>query len=249
MALHLSGVVFRRKWKPPRLKLWEGPFADTQRLPQHPSVAAERAAARKRGGCGMRTACEKRRSGRRNATMPQTLTHKSGIPGLKAHALGPFRLSAPPPPTAHGSIHARDQQRADPSKRACCGSSAAFFARNKIRSPPGVLPFSFFDRFNHRPRRLRTLGGPAASLSPRARACALPHSTRSGRKRRGRRHRQARQDGVGYDGHGRVLQRTRRACGVNVIASGRSGHREDAESLSRLFALQRGAMLRLKVFF
>ena len=74
MALHLSGVVFRRKWKPPRLKLWEGPFADTQRLPQHPSVAAERAAARKRGGCGMRTACEKRRSGRRNATMPQTLT-------------------------------------------------------------------------------------------------------------------------------------------------------------------------------
>ena len=74
MALHLSGVVFRRKWKPPRLKLWEGPFADTQRLPQHPSVAAERAAARKRGGCGMRTACEKRRSGRRNATMPQALT-------------------------------------------------------------------------------------------------------------------------------------------------------------------------------
>lgn len=26
MALHLSGVVFRRKWKPPRLKPWEGPF-------------------------------------------------------------------------------------------------------------------------------------------------------------------------------------------------------------------------------
>src|SRR5262249_36544425 len=41
----------------------------------------------------------------------------------------------------------------------------------------------------------------------------------------------ARQDGVGYDGHGRVLQGTRRACGVNAIASGRSGHREDAESL------------------
>jgi hypothetical protein len=33
-ALHLSGVVFRRHWKPPRLKPWEGPFADpTQRLP------------------------------------------------------------------------------------------------------------------------------------------------------------------------------------------------------------------------
>jgi hypothetical protein len=43
MALHLSGVVFRRKWKPPPLKPWEGPFADpTQRLPQHPVVAAQK---------------------------------------------------------------------------------------------------------------------------------------------------------------------------------------------------------------
>jgi hypothetical protein len=42
-ALHLSGVVFRRKWKPPPLKSWEGPFADpTQRLPQHPVVAAQK---------------------------------------------------------------------------------------------------------------------------------------------------------------------------------------------------------------
>jgi hypothetical protein len=49
MALRLSGVVFRRRWKPPRLKPFEGPFADPmQRLPQHPRVAAERAAARKR---------------------------------------------------------------------------------------------------------------------------------------------------------------------------------------------------------
>ena len=31
MALHLSGVVFRRQWKPPRLKPWEGPFADPTR--------------------------------------------------------------------------------------------------------------------------------------------------------------------------------------------------------------------------
>src|SRR6516165_2410471 len=47
MALHLSGVVFRRQWKPPRLKPWEGPFADpTQRLPQAPDVAARRRAAR-----------------------------------------------------------------------------------------------------------------------------------------------------------------------------------------------------------
>jgi hypothetical protein len=48
MALHLSGVVFRRKWKPPRLKPWEGPFADpTQRLPQAPDVAVRRTAARR----------------------------------------------------------------------------------------------------------------------------------------------------------------------------------------------------------
>jgi hypothetical protein len=49
MALHLEGVIFRRKWQPAQLKPWEGPFADpTQRLPQEPRVAAERAAARKR---------------------------------------------------------------------------------------------------------------------------------------------------------------------------------------------------------
>jgi hypothetical protein len=49
MALHLSGVVFRRTWKPPRLKPWEGPFADpTQRLPQAPDVAARRRDARRR---------------------------------------------------------------------------------------------------------------------------------------------------------------------------------------------------------
>jgi hypothetical protein len=49
MALHLSGVVFRRRWKPPRLKPWEGPFADpTQRLPQAADVAARRRGARRR---------------------------------------------------------------------------------------------------------------------------------------------------------------------------------------------------------
>ena len=49
MALHLSGVEFRRHWKPPRLQPWEGPFADpTQRLPQAPDVAARRRAARRR---------------------------------------------------------------------------------------------------------------------------------------------------------------------------------------------------------
>jgi hypothetical protein len=49
MALNLEGVVFRRKWKPPRLKPWEGPFTDPNaRLPQAPEVAAQRRAARKR---------------------------------------------------------------------------------------------------------------------------------------------------------------------------------------------------------
>ena len=49
MALHLSGVVFRRQWKPSRLRPWEGPFADpTRRLPQAPDVAARRRAARQR---------------------------------------------------------------------------------------------------------------------------------------------------------------------------------------------------------
>ena len=48
-ALQLSGVVFRRRWKPPPLQPWEGPFADpTRRLPQAPDVAARRRAARQR---------------------------------------------------------------------------------------------------------------------------------------------------------------------------------------------------------
>jgi hypothetical protein len=48
-ALALEGVVFRRKWKPPRLKPYEGPFADPNvRLPQAPEVLAQRRAARKR---------------------------------------------------------------------------------------------------------------------------------------------------------------------------------------------------------
>ena len=49
MAMHLSGVVFQRRWKPPQLKPWEGPFADPhQRLPQAPDVAVRRRAARRR---------------------------------------------------------------------------------------------------------------------------------------------------------------------------------------------------------
>jgi hypothetical protein len=41
-ALARVGVPFRRKWKPPRLEPWEGPFADVRRLPQAPEVAAQR---------------------------------------------------------------------------------------------------------------------------------------------------------------------------------------------------------------
>jgi hypothetical protein len=49
MALHLSGVVFKQPWNPPKLQPWEGPFPDpNKRLPQHPRVAAERRAARQR---------------------------------------------------------------------------------------------------------------------------------------------------------------------------------------------------------
>jgi hypothetical protein len=49
MALHLSGVVFGREWELPQLQPWEGPFPDpTQRLPQHPKVAAERRGSKRR---------------------------------------------------------------------------------------------------------------------------------------------------------------------------------------------------------
>lgn len=42
-ALHRSGVPFRRPWKPPELRPWEGPFDGSERtLPQHPAVAAYR---------------------------------------------------------------------------------------------------------------------------------------------------------------------------------------------------------------
>ena len=48
-ALRRSGIAFRREWKEPQLAKWEGPFENPHaRLPQHPRVAAERAAARKR---------------------------------------------------------------------------------------------------------------------------------------------------------------------------------------------------------
>jgi hypothetical protein len=46
VALYLSGVKFRRRYKPPRLEPCEGPFADpNERLPQAPEVAAQRRAA------------------------------------------------------------------------------------------------------------------------------------------------------------------------------------------------------------
>ena len=50
VALHKEGVGFKRRWQPPkRLRPWEGPFLGTEkRLPQHPQVANERRAARRR---------------------------------------------------------------------------------------------------------------------------------------------------------------------------------------------------------
>jgi hypothetical protein len=42
-ALRLSGVGFRRKWEPPRLQYWEGPFSNPmRRLPVPPEVIEER---------------------------------------------------------------------------------------------------------------------------------------------------------------------------------------------------------------
>jgi hypothetical protein len=47
-ALRRSNVPFRRRWEPPPLAAWEGPFSDPhQRLPQHPEVAAQRRAAQR----------------------------------------------------------------------------------------------------------------------------------------------------------------------------------------------------------
>jgi hypothetical protein len=77
-ALHLSGVVFRRRWKPPRLKPWEGPFADPhQQLPQAPDVAARRRARRRwrvRQQCRETSprALEPRHGDRRRAARPPT---------------------------------------------------------------------------------------------------------------------------------------------------------------------------------
>jgi hypothetical protein len=42
VALLRAGVPFREPWKVPRLEPWEGPWEDpTQRLPQHPEIAAQ----------------------------------------------------------------------------------------------------------------------------------------------------------------------------------------------------------------
>jgi hypothetical protein len=42
VALLRAGVPFRESWEVPRLEPWEGPWEDpTQRLPQHPEIAAQ----------------------------------------------------------------------------------------------------------------------------------------------------------------------------------------------------------------
>jgi hypothetical protein len=47
LALRRSGVTFQRKWRPPKLKVWEGPFDTTQHLPLPPEVKAERREAKR----------------------------------------------------------------------------------------------------------------------------------------------------------------------------------------------------------
>jgi hypothetical protein len=62
-ALHHAGVQFCQPWVPPPLEPWEGPTADPhQRLPQEPTVAAERRAT-------MRAWRERRRRAREAAKL------------------------------------------------------------------------------------------------------------------------------------------------------------------------------------
>jgi hypothetical protein len=48
VALRRSRVTFQRKWRPPKLKVWEGPFDTAQHLPLPPEVVAERREAKRR---------------------------------------------------------------------------------------------------------------------------------------------------------------------------------------------------------
>jgi hypothetical protein len=49
VGLHRAGVPFRRRWKPPKLQIWEGPFSSlTPPPPLAPEVVAERRAAKQR---------------------------------------------------------------------------------------------------------------------------------------------------------------------------------------------------------
>jgi hypothetical protein len=63
-ALHLAGVVFRRPWRQPRLKPWEGPFADPHRLPMAPDVAERHRAANQRSRQRQRARREAERAAR-----------------------------------------------------------------------------------------------------------------------------------------------------------------------------------------
>jgi hypothetical protein len=61
-ALHLAGVVFRRPWRQPRLKPWEGPFADPHRLPMAPDIAERHRAANQRSRLRQRARREAERA-------------------------------------------------------------------------------------------------------------------------------------------------------------------------------------------
>jgi hypothetical protein len=85
MALSFSGAVFRRKWEPPQLQAFEGPFPDpTQRLAHHPKVAAERREAKRR--CRLRRETREREAAelaqrRIESDFPTSTRRDAELPG------------------------------------------------------------------------------------------------------------------------------------------------------------------------
>jgi hypothetical protein len=105
MALHLSGVALIN-WKPPReIERWEGPFENPYaRLPQHPEVAAERAAAQQRYRERRREREAAPLAARQRANFPASTRNDGELPGTPCRA--PHQRSRPgdrqPPKTKFG---------------------------------------------------------------------------------------------------------------------------------------------------
>jgi hypothetical protein len=79
MALHLSGVVFRRKWSVPQLQKWEGPFADPST-----AIAATSCSGGPKTGEGCASAL-----GRRRSTI-QEIRVGNKIKGIREDRVGNF---------------------------------------------------------------------------------------------------------------------------------------------------------------